>query len=102
MNIKNPFSFGETKGTLDTAKVEELHLVKNSNGTFNLSGKVSNVSHDNPDSIYNIASNNLVPVYTINCIRNDDFATVTHSILLERTALKKDTDDTLFEMTLCE
>jgi len=102
MNIKNPFSFGEIKGTLDTAKVEELHLVKNSDGTFNLTGKVSNVSNDNPDAIYDITSNKLIPVYSVNCFRNEDFATVTHSLLLERTSLNKTSDDTLFEMTLCE
>jgi len=102
MNIKNPFSFGEIKGTLDTAKVEELHLIKNSDGTFSLTGKVSNVSSDNPDLVYDITSNKLVPAYAINCFRNEDFATVTHSLLLERTTLKKDADDTLFEMTLCE
>lgn len=69
-----------------TYKIEELHVTKNQDGTFDITGKVTG-EPTNPDGRYKITSSHLSASYVVRCVRDANGATVKHNLQMERTAL---------------
>ena len=85
-----------------TYEIEELHVIKNQDSTFDITGKVTGVP-DNPDGAYKLTSKNLSASYGVRCIRDFKGATIKHTLEMERTALDCiEPNQVLLEIELCE
>ena len=83
---------------LYTYGIEELHVTKNKDDTFDVTGKVTGVQN-NPDVIYKLTSKNVSASYGVNCVRDCKGATIKHILKMERTALDSVTpNQVLFEL----
>ena len=99
MDTRNKSGFVDDSYTYE---IEELHVTKNRDGTFDITGKVTG-EPTNPDSVYALTSKNLSASYGVRCIRDSEGATVKHILQMERTALDcVDPNQVLLELDLEE